>query len=141
NEEALATLKKALAAAGGESGVRGEIFALITDVYRSDNNLPELIRMMEGEHPGDFARLLPLGALYEETGDVNKALATYRRALAASLRSRPAIPRTWSTWEIAIFNKGTKSVRWRRGPASGPWCPAAPGRRPRSAMCTSSTTC
>ena len=68
NTEALATLKKALAPAGGEAGVRGEIFALITDVYRLDNNLHELIRLIEAEHLADFPRLVMLGALYEETG-------------------------------------------------------------------------
>ena len=31
---------------------------------------------------GDFQRLAMLGALYEETGDVDKAIATYRKALA-----------------------------------------------------------
>jgi len=87
NAEALATLKKALAAAGGEAGVRGEIFALISDVYRSENNLAELTRLVESEHPTDFPRLVALGALYEETGQVDKALATYRRALAGSPRN------------------------------------------------------
>jgi tetratricopeptide (TPR) repeat protein/HEAT repeat protein len=84
NAEALATLKKALAAAGGEAGVRKEIFALVAEVYRADNNLPELIRLIEEEHPTEFARIASLGALYEETGQVDKALAAYRRALASS---------------------------------------------------------
>ena len=74
NVDALATLHRALGAAGGEAGVRGEIFALITDVYRSDNNLGEWIRILEDEHPTDFQRLVALGALYEETGQVDKAL-------------------------------------------------------------------
>jgi tetratricopeptide (TPR) repeat protein/HEAT repeat protein len=87
NTEALATLKKALVAAGGEAGVRGEIFALISDVYRSDNNLGELIRLLEEERPGDFQRLVAMGALYEETGQVDKALASYRRALGTSPRN------------------------------------------------------
>src|SRR5207237_1378711 len=39
NADALATLKTALAAAGGEAGVRGEIFTVITEVYRSENDL------------------------------------------------------------------------------------------------------
>ena len=87
NTEALATLKRALATAGGEAGVRSEIFALIAEVYRADNNLAELIRLIEDEHPNDFPRLASLGALYEETGQVDKALATYRRALATSPRN------------------------------------------------------
>jgi tetratricopeptide (TPR) repeat protein/HEAT repeat protein len=87
NTEALGTLKKALAAAGGEAGVRKEIFALIAEVYRSDNNLAELITLLEDEHPNDFSRIASLGALYEETGQVDKALSTYRRALASSPRN------------------------------------------------------
>jgi tetratricopeptide (TPR) repeat protein len=87
NAEALTTLKKALAAAGSEAGVRGEIFALISDVYRSDNNLGELIRLLEEERPTDFQRIVAMGALYEETGQVEKALAAYRRALAAQPRN------------------------------------------------------
>ena len=87
NDDALATLKKALAAAGGEAGVRGEIFALISDVYRSDNNLGELIRIMEEERPTDFQRIVAMGALYEETGQVDKALVAYRRALGTAPRN------------------------------------------------------
>ena len=87
NGEALATLKRALAAAGGEAGVRGEIFALISDVYRSDNNLGELIRLLEEERPTDFQRIVAMGALYEETGQVDKALAAYRRALGTAPRN------------------------------------------------------
>ncbi len=87
NPEALQALKRGLVAAGAEAGVRGEILGLITEVYRADNNLAELIRLMEAEHPGDPARLVSLGALYEETGDVTKALATYRRALGAAPRN------------------------------------------------------
>ena len=82
NAEALATLKKALAAAGGEAGVRDEIFALITEVYRADNNLAELIRLIEDEHPNDFQRLASLGALYEETGE------STRRSPPTGARSR-----------------------------------------------------
>jgi tetratricopeptide (TPR) repeat protein/HEAT repeat protein len=86
-KEALETLKKALGAAGGEAGVRGEIFSLITDVYRADNNLGELITMLEAERSADPLRLVSLGALYEETGQVDKALVAYRRALAAAPRN------------------------------------------------------
>ncbi len=87
NAEALTTLKRALAAAGGEAGVRGEIFALISDVYRSENNLGELIRLIEDEHPTDFQRLVTLGALYEETGQVDKALVTDLRATSTCASS------------------------------------------------------
>ncbi len=84
NVAALATLKRALSAAGGEAGVRNEILAGIADVYRADNNLPALVSLLEKENPGDFSRLVVLGALYEETGAVDKAVAAFRRALAAN---------------------------------------------------------
>lgn len=86
NKEALATLKKALQAAGAEAAVRGEIYETITELYRADQQLPILIKQLEDEHPNDFARLSLLGSLYEETGDSAKALETYRKALAVNPR-------------------------------------------------------
>src|SRR5262249_22241465 len=59
-----------------------EIYETITEIYRADNQLPVLIKQIADEHPGDYARLALLGALYEETGDANNAIATYRKALA-----------------------------------------------------------
>jgi tetratricopeptide (TPR) repeat protein len=87
NVEALATLKKALNAAGQEAAVRAEIYETITEIYRADQKLPTLIAEMEAEHPSDFARLALLGSLYEETGDAVNALKTYQKALAVSPRN------------------------------------------------------
>jgi tetratricopeptide (TPR) repeat protein len=84
NQEALATLAKALAAAGQEAAVRAEIYETITEIYRADQQLPVLIKQIEDERPNDFARLALLGALYEETGDASKALETYTKALAVN---------------------------------------------------------
>ncbi len=86
NDEALTTLKRALAVAGAEAGVRGEVYEAMTEIYRADQRLPDWVKALEAEHPGDFPRLALLGALYEETGDATKALATYRRALAVNPR-------------------------------------------------------
>jgi len=86
NQDALATLKKALTAAGQEAAVRAEIYETITEIYRADQQLPVLITQIEGEHPSDFQRLALLGALYEETGDSAKALETYKKALAVNPR-------------------------------------------------------
>jgi tetratricopeptide (TPR) repeat protein len=86
NQDALATLKKALQAAGQEAAVRAEIYETITEIYRADQQLPILIKQIEDEHPTDFQRLAILGALYEETGDGNKALETYKKALAVNPR-------------------------------------------------------
>lgn len=81
-EEALAQFRRALELAG-ESGVRREIVAAIVDSYRQKDRLPELIAELE-KRPGTSAEdLRTLGALYEETGQVEKALATYKRALGA----------------------------------------------------------
>jgi len=86
NQDALATLKKALVVAGQEAAVRAEIYETITEIYRADQQLPVLIKQLEDEHPNDFARLRLLGSLYEETGDANNAIATYKKALALSPR-------------------------------------------------------
>lgn len=82
NQEALATLKKALAVAGQEAAVRAEIYETITELYRADGQLPILVTELEKENPSDFQRLSLLGGLYEETGNADKALAVYKRALA-----------------------------------------------------------
>jgi tetratricopeptide (TPR) repeat protein len=86
NAEAIATLKKALATAGAEAAVRAEIYEIITEIYRADQQLPALVKQLEDEHPNDFARLALLGGLYEETGDTTKAIDTYKKALALNPR-------------------------------------------------------
>lgn len=81
-EEALAELRRALDLAG-ESGVRREIEAAIVETYREKDRLPELITELEKRAGSRADDLRTLASLYEETGQVDKALATYRRALAA----------------------------------------------------------
>jgi tetratricopeptide (TPR) repeat protein/HEAT repeat protein len=81
NVDALATLKKALGAAGPQSALRAQIYEIVSEIYRADQQLPLLVRQLEDERPNDFARLALLGGLYEETGDSAKAIDTYRRAL------------------------------------------------------------
>lgn len=80
--EAMATMKRALAVAGPAAGVRAEILLIMTDAFRAEGKLPELIALLEAEKGQDFQRLAMMGALYEETGDVDKAITTYRKALA-----------------------------------------------------------
>jgi len=84
--EALATLKRALSAAGPESALRVEIYQIVAGLYRADQELPVLIKQLEDEHPNDTPRLALLGGLYEETGDGRRAIETYKRALASSPR-------------------------------------------------------
>ncbi|MBK8256506.1 MAG: HEAT repeat domain-containing protein [Polyangiaceae bacterium] len=81
-KEALETLKKALSIAGSAAGVRNEILLIMTDAFRAESKLPELITILEAEKGTDFQRIVTMGALYEETGDVEKAIATYRKALS-----------------------------------------------------------
>lgn len=86
NDEALATLKRALAVAGGETALRAEIYQTIAEIYRGDQRLPVLVQELENEHPHDAARLALLGSLYDETGESEKAIETYKKALAADPR-------------------------------------------------------
>ncbi len=81
-QESLDVLRKALTAAGGQSGLRREILDTMADVYRAKGGVAELVKLLEAEHPDDFERLTLLGGLYEETGRVEDALAAYQRALA-----------------------------------------------------------
>jgi tetratricopeptide (TPR) repeat protein/HEAT repeat protein len=80
--EALDVLKRALVTAGGQSGLRREILDTMTEVYRATGGVAALVALLEKEHPDDFERLVLLAGLYEETGRVADALATYERALA-----------------------------------------------------------
>jgi tetratricopeptide (TPR) repeat protein/HEAT repeat protein len=86
NAEALATLKRALAVAAPQSAIRAEIYEIITEIYRAEQELPVLVKQLEDEHPNDFARIALLAGLYEETGDSGRAIETYRRALALDPR-------------------------------------------------------
>jgi tetratricopeptide (TPR) repeat protein/HEAT repeat protein len=82
-QEALAVLKRALSVAGSAAGVRAEILLIMTDAFRAEGKLVELIAILEAEKGQDFQRLATMGALYEETGDVQKAIAVYRKALSS----------------------------------------------------------
>lgn len=84
NDVALATLRRSLSIAGQEAAVRTEIYDIIAEIYRKDQKLPLLVQELEAQHPSDFHRLAMLGSLYEETGDVTKAIATYKRALGVN---------------------------------------------------------
>jgi tetratricopeptide (TPR) repeat protein len=82
SDEALSQFRRALSLVG-ESGVRREIMAAIVDNYRKRDRLPELLSELEKQSSARAEDLRTQAALYEETGQVDKALASYRRALAA----------------------------------------------------------
>lgn len=85
--EALETLKKAMKTAAAGAGIRAEIMAIMTEAYRAEGKLTELVTILEAEPGQDFHRLATLGSLYEETGNVEKALATYRKAVGVDSRN------------------------------------------------------
>jgi len=86
NAEALATLRRALSTAGAQSALRAQIYDIVTEIYRADQQLPALVKELEAAHPDDYSRLALLAALYEETGDGDRAIQTYQRALALNPR-------------------------------------------------------
>lgn len=85
--EAMTVLKKALSAAGGAAGIRAQILLIMADAFRAEGKLAELIAILEAEKGQDFQRLATMGALYEETGEVDKAIATYRKALGIEAKN------------------------------------------------------
>lgn len=79
-KEAEKQLARALRAAGSQAGVRREIYETIVELYRAGGRLAELIAELERRDP-DVDELRILGGLYEETGNVDRALSTYRLVL------------------------------------------------------------
>ncbi len=81
-QEALVELERALTVAGASAGVRREVYQAMTEVYRADDRVPELVARLERSGARGAEELRLLGSLYEEGGQIDKALATYRRVLA-----------------------------------------------------------
>ena len=85
-DEAIKTLRRALGISGSQSGIRREIYEIIVEIYRAEDKLPELVAELEKQPLNDFQQLRMLGGLYEETGQVAKALKTYQKALQKNAR-------------------------------------------------------
>ena len=49
--------------AGSGAGVRGEVYEVMTEIYRADQQLPALVKEIEDQHPDDYSRLALLAAL------------------------------------------------------------------------------
>jgi tetratricopeptide (TPR) repeat protein len=81
DQEAQAALDRALGIAGSESGARRQILEALAEIYRRAERLPALVERLSKQH-GGVEELKLLAQLYEETGQVEKALATYRKVLS-----------------------------------------------------------
>lgn len=81
DQEAQATLDRALGIAAGESGARRQILEALAEIYRRSERLPALVERLAKQANGT-EELKLLAQLYEETGQVEKALATHRKVLA-----------------------------------------------------------
>ncbi len=79
--EAMQVLGRALTAASGQPGLSREIDELLVDAYRREGRLPELVAELEKKGDASVERLRLLGRLHEESGNMERALASYRRAL------------------------------------------------------------
>lgn len=81
DREAQAALDRALAVSGGETGARRQILEALAEIYRRSERLPALVERL-AKQGGGAEELKLLAQLYEETGQVDKALATHRKVLA-----------------------------------------------------------
>jgi tetratricopeptide (TPR) repeat protein len=81
-KEALVELERALGAAGATAGVRREVYQALTEVYRADDRVPELVARLEKAGARGAEELRLLATLYEEAGRIDKALATHKKVLA-----------------------------------------------------------
>jgi cellulose synthase operon protein C len=82
-DEALALWRQTLNLVTGDSYVAEQVERLITDVYRTRNELPKLIaEYKKAGRTRSYAQLMTLASLYDETGQEDEALATYKAALA-----------------------------------------------------------
>ncbi|MBX3274777.1 MAG: HEAT repeat domain-containing protein [Sandaracinaceae bacterium] len=85
-EDSLATLDRALRLAGGEAGIRAELYEQMRVAYRQADRLPELAERLRREARGGYEASALLAQIEDELGNDEAALAAYRRALAARAR-------------------------------------------------------
>ncbi|MBI2894474.1 MAG: HEAT repeat domain-containing protein [Deltaproteobacteria bacterium] len=87
SDDAIQTLRRALVVAGQASGLRRELYEILTELYRRRDDLRGLIAELErGAAARGFEKDELLARLYDEIGDEEHAVAAYRRALAQSPR-------------------------------------------------------
>ena len=81
DQEAQAALDRALGIAAGESGARRQILEALAEIYRRSERLPALVERLAKQAAGN-EELKLLAQLYEETGQVEKALSAHRKVLS-----------------------------------------------------------
>ncbi len=83
-DDAKESVRRALRGATAGSGQRGALWEIYADIYRRQENLPELIRELAAQRGPEVRTLL--ARLYDEAGDDVHALAAYREALRGNPR-------------------------------------------------------
>lgn len=99
----IATLDRALRAAGPQAGVRAEIYHQMSTAYRRTDRLGELAERLRRDGGRGFEASALLAQIEDELGNDEAALEAYRRAL----RARPNDIDT----RVAIINLLTRSGR------------------------------
>ncbi|MCB9592944.1 MAG: HEAT repeat domain-containing protein [Sandaracinaceae bacterium] len=84
-EASIETLDRALRTAGGQAGIRAEIYEQMRTAYRRTDRLPELAERLRREAGGGYEASFLLGQIEDELGNDEAALTAYRRAI----QSRP----------------------------------------------------
>ena len=82
-DEAVKTLKKGLAVAGAQAGVRPRLLNAMAEAYRAQNKIEEFVAELEKENPTDVDRQELLGKLAGEF-DAEKAIKWLNKALASA---------------------------------------------------------
>src|SRR5439155_18794721 len=72
-DEAVKTLRRGLAVAGSEAGVKPRLLNAIAEAYRAQNKIEELVTELEKDNPSDVDRQELIGRLAAEF-DAEKAI-------------------------------------------------------------------
>ncbi|MBI5517225.1 MAG: tetratricopeptide repeat protein [Deltaproteobacteria bacterium] len=77
----LATLRRALGLAGGDAGVRRELYDLLREAHVRLHDVEAWVAELERAGAGDFDRAMLLARLHDELGHGDAAVAALRRAI------------------------------------------------------------
>ncbi len=79
--EALATLQRALSLAGGDSGVRRDIYDAMAEAHEQLHDLEPWVATLEREGNGTFERSMLLARLHDQLGQTEAGITALRRAI------------------------------------------------------------